>query len=116
MMRYLVLAASAAILFGVGANGEDKPAAKPKEVVLTGTMICAKCGLKEPGVKKCTNALRVKEGDKTVTYYLEDKGNGEDYHEGLCGGGTKENVKVTGTATEKDGKLWVKATKIEEKK
>ena len=87
-----------------------------KEVKLEGTLVCAKCGLKEAGVKKCTNALQVKEGGKTVTYYLDDKGTGEDYHEGLCGGGTKEGATVTGVVTEKGGKKWVKPTKVEEKK
>mgnify|MGYP001806746888 CR=1 FL=1 len=101
---------------------EPKPAVKvadkadAKEAKLEGTLVCAKCGLKDASVKKCTNAIQVKEGDKTVTYYLDDKGNGEDYHEGLCGGGKKEGAKVTGTVAEKDGKKWVKATKVEEKK
>lgn len=98
-------------------KGDEKPATKAdKEITLTGTMACAKCGLKEEGVKKCTNAIQVKEGDKTVTYYLDDKGNGETYHEGLCGGGKKEGAKVTGTVAEKDGKKWVKVTKVEEQK
>lgn len=98
-------------------KGEEKPGVKAeKEVTLTGTMVCAKCGLKEPGVKKCTNAIQVKDGEMTVTYFLDDKGNGETYHEGLCGGGTKAGAKVTGTTSEKDGKRWVKATKVEEKK
>lgn len=90
--------------------------ADAKEVKLEGTLWCAKCGLKEAGVKKCTNAIQVKDGDKTVTYFLDDKGNGEDYHEGLCGGGKKEGAKVTGTVTEKDSKKWVKVSKVEEKK
>ena len=87
---------------------------KAKEVKLTGSLMCAKCKLKMEGVKKCTNALQVKEGEKTVTYILDDKGNGEDYHE--CGGDVKENVTVTGTLTEKDGKKIVKPTKVELKK
>ena len=98
------------------AADDAKPAARAKEETLTGTMWCAKCGLKEKGVKKCTNVLVVKNGDKSVTYYLDDKGTGEDYHEGLCGGGTKEGATVTGVVTEKDGKKWVKPTKVEEKK
>jgi hypothetical protein len=92
------------------------PVKAEKEVTLTGTLVCAKCGLKEPGVKTCTNALQVKDGEMTVTYYLSDKGNGETYHEGLCGGGTKAGAKVTGTVTEKDGRRWLTASKVEEKK
>ena len=87
-----------------------------KQVTLEGTLVCARCGLKEGGVKKCTNALQVKDGEKTVTYYLDDKGSGEGYHEGLCGGGEKAGAKVTGTVTEKDGKKWVTAAKVVEKK
>jgi hypothetical protein len=90
--------------------------AEDKAVELKGTLVCAKCKLKAEGISKCTNALQVKEGDKTVTYYLEDKATGESYHEDVCGGGEKENVTVTGKVTEKDGKKWIKPTKVEAKK
>ena len=89
----------------------DKPAEPAKEVKLTGALVCGKCSLKV--TPKCSNALQVKEGDKVVTYFLDDKGNGEPYHEGVCGDGKIEGVVVTGTVTEKDGKKWVKATKVE---
>ena len=107
---------AAVLVSADGPKGTEKVVDKAdaKEVKLEGTLWCAKCGLKEVGVKKCTNAIQVKDGDKTVTYYLDDKGNGEDYHEGLCGGGKKEGAKVTGTVTEKDGKKWVKVSKVEE--
>ncbi len=97
------------------AMSEDKPAAAAKdapaakEVTLTGTIMCAKCSLKE--TKKCTTAIVVKEGDKSVTYYLADKGNAESYHEKVCGTG-KEPGTVTGSAFEKDGKMWVTPTKV----
>lgn len=97
--------------------GEEKPAGKAeKETTFAGTLVCAKCGLKEPGVKKCTNALQVKNGEMTITYFLDDEGSKSTYHEGLCGGGTKEGAKVTGVVSEKDGKRWIKASKVEEKK
>jgi hypothetical protein len=86
---------------------------KDKEVKLTGNLMCAKCKLKMEGVTKCTNALQVKEGEKTVTYILDDKGDDEDYHQ--CGGGEKKNVTVTGKVTEKDGKKTVKPTKVDAK-
>ncbi len=112
MVRSVLVLAVCAI----GGSFFSVTAADEKEVKLTGTLMCAKCKLKLEGVKKCTNALQVKEGEKTVTYLLDDKGNGEEYHEGVCGGDVKENVTVVGTVTEKDGKKWVKPTKVEVKK
>lgn len=90
----------------------EKPAAK--EVKVTGTLVCGKCALSE--TKKCTNVLQVKEKDKTVNYYLDDKGAGEEFHEGVCGGGKLEGVTVTGAVTEKDGKKFIKPTKVDVKK
>lgn len=111
-----VLAALALGTWSAGAAFADEKPAAGKEVKLTGTLVCAKCKLKAEGIKKCTNALQVKEGEKTVTYFLEDKGNGEGYHEDVCGGGEKAGVSVVGTVTEKDGKKWVKPSKVEAKK
>jgi hypothetical protein len=116
MNRVLMLSCVVAVTAFATMVYADTPKLAAKEVTLEGTMMCAKCGLKVPGITKCTNAIQVKEGEKTVTYYLEDKGNGEDYHDGLCGGGKKEGVKVTGIVSEKDGKMWIKASKVEEKK
>lgn len=91
------------------AQADDK-----KEVTLKGTMVCGKCTL---GVcKKCTNVLQVKEGDKTVDYFIEDKGNKEKYHKAICPPESKQDAEVTGTVSEKDGKKWVKPTKVDVKK
>lgn len=95
--------------FGAVATAEDK-----KEVKLTGNLVCGKCSLK--ATPKCSNVLQVTEGDKTVNYFLDDQGNKETYHEGVCGGDKVEGVTVTGTVSEKDGKKWVKPTKVETKK
>src|SRR5581483_5734950 len=81
----------AACALTVGLRADDKGA--KKEVTLKGTILCAKCALKE--AKKCQTAIQVKEGDKTVTYYLDDKGMKEEYHEPVCGGDRKEGA-VTG--------------------
>lgn len=88
---------------------EDKPAAG-KEVTVTGSLMCAKCKLKTPGLTDCQNALQVKVGEKTVTYILQDQGNGEDYHQ--CGKDEKPGVTVAGILTEKDGKQLLKPTKV----
>lgn len=92
----------------------DDKADPAKEVKLTGTLVCGKCSLK--ATAKCSNVLQVKDGDKLVNYFLEDKGNGEPYHEGVCGGDKVEGVTVTGTVAEKDGKKSIKPTKVETKK
>lgn len=81
-----------------------------KVVTLKGTILCAKCALKE--AKKCQTAIQVKEGEKLVTYYFDDKGSAESYHEAVCGADGKEGT-VTGNVTEKDGKKWIKPTKVE---
>ena len=110
MMRFVyALAAATALGTAWTATADDK-----KETKLTGTLVCGKCGLKT--TPKCSNVLQVKEGDKVVNYFLDDKGNGEAYHEGVCGGDKVEGVTVTGTVTEKDGKKYVKPSKVETKK
>src|SRR5262245_4812329 len=101
MVREMLMAVVVVWSFGAASVAEDK-----KEVKLTGTLVCGKCGLK--ATPKCSNALQVKEGDKTVNYFLDDKGNKEPYHEDVCGDGKVEGIVVTGTVSEKDGKNWVK--------
>jgi len=105
MMRGLLAAAVSVSMFAGFSSAEDK------EVKLTGTMMCGKCSLK--ATPKCSNALQVKEGDKVVNYFIDDKGNAETYHEEVCGDGKVEGVTVTGTVSEKDGKKWIKATKVD---
>ncbi len=91
-------------LFTAGSRAADK------EVTLKGTIMCGKCELKQ--TKKCATLIKVKESDKDVIYWFDDKGNREEYHEEVCGGGKKEGT-VIGTVFEKDGKKWVKPSKVE---
>jgi hypothetical protein len=107
-MRTTCSVALALVAVGVFFGGlwaQDK-----KEVTLKGTILCAKCALKE--AKACQTAIQVKEGDKTVTYYFDDKGSKEEYHEPVCGGERQEGT-VTGTIHEHDGKKFIKPTKVE---
>ncbi len=65
-----------------------------KEITVTGEGKCAKCALKKSD--SCQNVVEVKEGDKTITYYLTgDVSKG--FHKNLCQSSAK--VKVTGNAT-----------------
>jgi len=77
---------------------------KGKEVTLKGTITCAKCDLKE--AKKCTNAIKVKEGGKDVVYIFDDNGGKEKYHRDICTSPKEGSVK--GTVGEKDGKKTIK--------
>lgn len=107
MSRKLFLALSAMCAFLlVPAFAEDKKA----EVKLEGTMVCGKCKLSE--TKACSNVVQVKEGDKTVSYYLVDDGAKAAYHADCCKADAK--VKVTGgKVTEKDGKKMLEGAKVE---
>ncbi len=103
-VKTMAVALAAVVLVAAGALAADK------EVTLKGKITCAKCELKES--KKCLTCIKVQEDGKDVVYYFLDRGNKEDYHEEVCGGGQKEGT-VTGTVSEKDGKKWIKPTKVE---
>jgi Family of unknown function (DUF6370) len=107
-MKYLFsasLAIALALVVGFGLRAEEK-----KAVTLKGSIMCAHCELKEG--QKCQTVIRVKEDGKDVTYYFQDKGSKEGYHDPVCGGGQKEGS-VTGTIAEKDGKKWITPSKVE---
>ena len=83
------------------------------EVTLTGKVLCAKCTLKKADAKECQNVLVVKDGDKTAEYYVEKNDVATQFGH-VCKG--EKDAVVTGTVSEKDGKKWIAATKMEEKK
>jgi hypothetical protein len=71
------------------------------KVTLTGTAMCAKCALHESD--KCQTLLEVKTTDgKVERYYFTSKMD----HDKFCKDKT-ENVTVTGTVSEKDGKKYI---------
>src|SRR6267142_5287144 len=89
------------VLLAAAVFAQDKA---KKEVTLKGTLLCAKCALGQAA--ECTTAIQVKEGDKTVTYLLDDKGAGEDYHDAICTG--KKEGTVVGTVEERAGSKYIK--------
>src|SRR4051794_11686137 len=89
------------VALALAASAEEK-----KAVTLKGELTCAKCDLKTAA--KCTNAIKVKEGDKEIVYLLDDKGGKEKYHSEICKS-TKPGS-VTGTVSEKDGQKYIKPT------
>lgn len=108
----LVLSISTLVAFAVSPQPPEskEKTEKAKEVTLKGTILCAKCALME--TKKCVTMIQVKKDGKTTSYYFDDKGMKEEYHEGVCGGEKKEGT-VKGTVVEKSGKKWIKPTKVD---
>ena len=80
-----------------------------KEVTITGTGTCAKCGLHE--ADECQTVIQTKEDGKTVTYYLTDNPVCKEFHENVCK--QSKQVTATGELTEKDGKKMLTVSKIE---
>ena len=104
-VRMLVLGAAAFCVLALTLRAEDKDA---KEVTLKGKIVCTKCTLKETA--DCGNAIQVKDGDKTVTYYIKDDGKAEPYHGKFC---TNKGVagSVTGVVSEDGGKKYITPAK-----
>ena len=94
-VKSVVLLALLTLLLSVsGLQAADK-------VTLTGTAMCAKCALHESA--QCQTVLEVKTTDgKVERYYLTSKMD----HDKFCKGKT-EDVTVTGTVSEKDGKKYI---------
>jgi hypothetical protein len=102
----LMSLALAAFTLSPNVSAAEKEMAKA--VTLEGTATCAKCDLETE--KECTSVLQVKEGDKTVTYYLAgiiDK----EWHKKICK--TAKAAKMTGTVTEEDGKKTLVVSKVD---
>lgn len=84
------------------------PAVADETVTLEGKVLCAKCILKED-LDECQNVLAVEEGDTTAYYYMEGTDANKEFGD-VCT--EAKEVKVTGTLSEKDGKMWITATEI----
>ena len=80
-----------------------------KTMTVEGKVMCAKCSLHEDGRDKCQNVLAVEKGEEVLHYYLSGDVNVE--FGPVCRSATA--VRATGTVTEKDGHMWLAATKIE---
>jgi len=101
----LGLAVALAVGLVAGATAGD-------DVTLTGKVVCAKCALKKADAKECQNVLVVKDGDKTAEYYVEKNDVAKAFGHPCTG---EKDAVVTGKVTEKDGKKWISATKMDTK-
>jgi hypothetical protein len=108
MKTFTLLLAAGLMLAEYNLKADDAPAGK--DVTITGSMVCGKCTLHE--TKTCQNVVQVKQDGKTVNYYLKQNDISKAAHEPICGG-SAEQVTVTGTVVEKDGKEILTPKKIE---
>ena len=109
--RNVFIAVAVMVAFAGVVLAADKPA----EVTLSGEVQCAKCTLKKADAKACQDVLVVPgQGGAPATEYYLSKNTAAKGFGHVCNG-TKSAV-ATGTVAEKDGKKWLSASKIEEKK
>lgn len=104
MKAILKITLSLAVVLGFLALAQADD--KKKEETLKGTITCGKCDLKL--VKKCNTVIKVQD-----TVYWFDAASNKKYHKDTCR--EAKEGSVTGTVSEKDGKKWVHATKVEYK-
>jgi len=104
-MKKLIISAvaAAALLATTSAFAQDK------EVTLKGEGKCAKCALKK--ADKCTNVIEVKDGDKTVAYWMEENDVAKAFHKNVCSATVK--MTAVGKVSEKDGKKILVASKLD---
>ena len=110
MKKLTLILAAGLMLAGYTARLSAEDATAGKEITITGSMVCGKCTLHE--TKSCQNVVQVKQDGKTINYYLKHNAVSKEAHEAVCGG-SSEQVTVTGTVVEKDGKEILTPKKIE---
>ena len=105
-MKKIAFLFTAALFAASSALAAD---AMAKEVTLVGNGQCAKCALHQ--TKSCQNTVTVTENGKEQLYYLAKNSVSEDFHDNICR--ESQQIKVTGTVKEVDGKKEITPSKIE---
>jgi hypothetical protein len=82
------------------------------EMTVTGKVMCAKCSLKKADATKCQDVLVTKDEDGKVTHYYIAKTDASRAFGHVCQ--SEKAAVVTGTVEEKDGKMWIAPSKMEE--
>ena len=106
ILRLLIALVAVATLTGFAIAGEEA-----KTVTVTGKIVCAKCSLQKADAKECQNVIVADQDGKSVEYYLVKNALAEEFGH-VCKG--EKNVVATGTVSEKDGKTWLTATKLDQ--
>jgi hypothetical protein len=106
-----IVAVGAALVLVIG-MAMSAVAAEP--ITVTGKVMCAKCTLKKADAKECQDVLVVKDAKGATAEYYLVKNDVQQKFGHVCTG--EKPATVTGTVTEKDGKQWLEATKMDEVK
>jgi hypothetical protein len=81
------------------------------EETLSGTLVCAKCALNKPDAHECQDVLIVTDTAGTrIEYYITKNDVAEKSGEACT---LEIKATVTGTVSERDGRKWLTASKIE---
>jgi hypothetical protein len=88
--------------------------AQAGEATYTGKIMCAKCTLKKADATECQDVLVVTDASGAKSEYYVTKNDVAKAFGHVCSG--ENPAVVTGTVTEKDGKKWIEATKMEKPK
>jgi Family of unknown function (DUF6370) len=78
---------------------------------VTGKLMCAKCTLKKAGQDNCQDVLVTTDAAGKATEYYVEKNDVAKAYGHTCKG--EKPAVVTGAVSEKDGKKWIAATKME---
>lgn len=105
-----VVAVALVLGFAGAALAADTPASKSAEVTLTGDVQCAMCILKKADAKSCQDVLVVTDKASRTEYYLVKNAVSDKF--GMSCMKARPAV-ATGTVSEKDGKKWLTASKLE---
>lgn len=110
MTRFVPFALAALLLLAFAGLA----AADHHEVTLSGKIACGMCTLKLEGQSECQDVLVVEGDDGKPAYYYLAGNEVLDAFGHSCKG--EKSATVVGTVTEKDGKQWINASRIEERK
>jgi hypothetical protein len=108
MMKLIVLAG---LLLALGAPVHMTASSVTLDEVFKGTLVCAKCGLKKADATECQDVLLVERDNGVPAEYYITKNEVAEKSGEACT--LKIPATVTGTVSEKDGKTWLTASKIE---
>lgn len=87
--------------------------AEAADRTFTGKIVCAQCTLKKADAHECQDVLLVTgDTNKTTEYYIVKNDVAKEAGEACT---AQVPATVTGTVSEKDGKKWIAATKIEKR-